>query len=249
MDKLKKFFIILLMMLMVTGIVVSPVLVSSAEEEEPKPVPYNNTYEFNLPERELSAEITYKAPSGITGDVDISMSAETNKETLKKFEKYTRKKVDAGDVGEVIYVTTTYSVPEDEQNVNPTYSIKVKVPKFYHKKELAVIAFSDYRSPQKSITPVKADKDGYITFTGNKNAYAYALIYNGAYKDIILIVILLLTMLIICVLVKILCVRRDNPYYQDKKKQKAIAKKKAEHKKNKHLAQELKREKERLKKH
>ena len=77
--------------------------------------------------------------------------------------------------------------------------------------------------------------------------YAFAIVYNGAYKDIILIGIIMLTFLILCIIIKVVCVRKDNPYVKEKKTQKAIQKKKAEHKKNKKLAQNLKREKERLK--
>ena len=181
-----------------------------------------------------------------TWNWNVEAIIETNKETLKKFEKYTRKKVDSGDVGEVIYITTTYSNELDKEQVSPTYLIKIKLPKFYAKKELAVIPFTDYRSPQK-LRSVKVDKDGCITFAGYSNMYAFAIVYNGAYKDIILIGIIMLTFLILCIIIKVVCVRKDNPYVKEKKTQKAIQKKKAEHKKNKKLAQNLKREKERLK--
>lgn len=207
---------------------------------------FKKTFQYSSTERDFSVSLLYSTYTELHGDVEITMTAETNKETLKKFEKYCKKKIDAASIGEVFYVTTTATNPVDQEELNGQYTFKVKLKKFYKNKDLAVIPFNDYRSPQ-SLKAVTVENDGSISFIGNKNAYAYAIVYNGAYKDLILIGILLLTVLIICVLVKIYCLRKDNPIYKEKKKQKAIKTKKEIHKENRKLAQELKRERDKIK--
>lgn len=217
---------------------------ASAETTQLLP-PYQREYTYKSEARELEVSLKYTYLSGFYGEMMVEMKAETDEATLKKFEKYCKKSIDSASIGEVIFVTRTYSDPQDA-NKSGIQSFTIKLPKFYKNKDVAVIPFEDYRSPQK-VKECTVDEDGCINFIGNNNAYAYAIIYNGVYKDIILIGIILLVVLIICVLVNIICLRKDNPYYKEKKVQKAINKKKAEHKKNKRLAQQLKREKEKMK--
>ena len=214
-------------------------------EEETLP-PYNKTYTYKAPSRGFEVTLEYSSVVGLHGDMVATFSEETNEETLKKFETYCKKKIDAASIGEVFYVDYELTSAEDNDKLRGQLKYTVKLPKFYHNKEVAVIPFLDYRSPQ-TLQPATVDDNGCITFFGNNSSYAYAIVYNGVYKQIILIVIILVVVLVLCVLIKIYCLRKDNPEIKERKKQKAIEKKKAEHKQNKRLAQELKREKERLK--
>jgi len=207
---------------------------------------YKNSYSFHDAERDVGIDLNFQSIATIQGDVNITLAVEHNDETLKNFQKYARKKIDSAAIGEVIYVSISATNEEDAENLSGTYKFTVSLPKSYNKKELAVIPFTDYRSPQNIRTITKND-DGTYSFIGDKNSYAYAIVYNGAYKQVIWIIIIMIIVLIVCVLVKIYCLRRDNPEIQERKKQKAVAKKKQQHKKNKKIAQELKREREKLK--
>ena len=91
------------------------------------------------------------------------------------------------------------------------------------------------------------DANGIISFSGTEKHYAYAIVYNGVYKDLILIGVILVILLVICVLVKIYTVRKDNPIYLEKKKDKATKQAKEAHKQNKKVQQALKRQKEKEK--
>lgn len=253
MEKFKKFISYFFVSLMVAMVLIPLALPHTAYAEEPEQQPepetktINKTINFEEPTKEYSISLNYKGSGLYSDDVNISISSEQNEEILKKFEKYAKKKVDAGDIGEVFYVTTEYQDEKDKNNLSSSYKFTIKLPKFYHNKELAIIPFTDQRTTQ-SVKPVTVDESGSISFNGNRTAYAYVLVYNGVYKDIILIVLILIVVLVICVSVKVICLRKDNPYYQEKKRDKAIAKKKAQHKQNKKLAQALKREKEKIKK-
>lgn len=213
---------------------------------EPLPI-FEKTVSMVDSEREVEVTLEYKTLVGVEGTIDFEITPEHDEETLEVFKKYVKKSIDSADVGEVFYVTANPSNPDDYDLTNGKYNFKVKLPKFYHNKDVAVIPFADYRTTQR-VKSATVDDDGYITFVGNSNAYAYAIVYNGVYKQIILIGIIMLVVLIICVSVKVYCVRKDNPIYKEKKKNKAIQKKKEQHKVNKRIAQELKREKEKLKK-
>ena len=215
---------------------------------------------FSMTDSEKGVEIllSYTTYIETPGDITIEMAPEHDEQTLENFQKYVKKEIDSASVGEVFYVNM---IPTDEENTdltNGSMNFRVKLPKFYNKfytkrdmergatiDNIAVIPFKDYRTPQR-VKAVKIDKEGYITFSGNTSAYAYAIVYNGVYKQIIVIVLILLTVLGICIWVKLICLRKDDPEYKEKKKQKAIQEKKEQHKINKRLAQELKREKERL---
>lgn len=249
MKKFKLFLSFMLFALLAGAAVLSPTstFIASAEGTQDYRPPYNKKFTVASAERECEVTLDYQYVAGLVGEFYAEISIETNEDTLKQFEKYCKKKIDAASIGEVFYVTKGVTNEEDKNRIYGTYSYKVKLPKFYHNKDVAVIPFNDYRSPQ-TVKSVTVNDEGYISFLGSSAAYAYAVVYNGVYKDIILIGIILLAILIICVVIKILCLRRDNPYIQDKKKEKAIAKKKAEHKNNKKIAKELKRQKEKLNK-
>ena len=206
---------------------------------------FKNSYHFIDSEKGVEVNLDYESSAKIYGEVNIEMGLETNQENLDRYETYARKKIDSADIGEVILVSITPTNSSDETHLNGFFTFKVDLPKFYDKKELAVIPFNDARTAQ-AVKQVTVNNDGTISFSGNVSATAYVIVYNGAYKDVIAIVILLLIVLIICVTVKILCLRKDNPAYLEKKKNKAIKKKKQQHKQNKKLAQELKREREKL---
>jgi len=217
-----------------------------AEEPTPPELPkFEKTFSATDETNGLAVSLEYSTVTGVAGTVDFEITFEHNEEALEKFQKYAKKDIDAASVGEVFYVKAIPSDPEDKNLVNGKYTFKIKLPKFYHNKDVAVIPFNDYRTTQ-TVKAVTVDEDGYIKFYGNQNAYAYAIVYNGVYKQIILIGVIMLVLLIICVTVKIYCLRKDNPEYQEKKKQKAIQQKKEQHKVNRKLAQELKREKEKL---
>lgn len=232
------------------GFVSTEKFTASAEEPpEPEIIKLEKQFSMTDEERGVEVMLTYTTFVETAGDITIEMTPEHNEETLEKFEKYVKKSIDSADVGEVFYVNMIPSDPENASLSNGSMTFKVKLPKFYKKfrkaDNIAVMPFKDYRTTQR-VKAVKIDDEGYITFTGNTSAYAYAIIYNGVYKQVILIVAILLAVLGICVWIKIICLRRDNPEYKEKKKQKAIQQKKEQHKVNKRLAQELKREKERI---
>ena len=200
-------------------------------------------------ERNVYVSLSYTTYLETAGDITIEMTPEHDEQKLETFQKYVKKELDSADVGDVFYVNM---IPSDEENndlTNGVMTFNVKLPKFYNKfknsDNIAVVPFQDYRTPHR-IKKVEWEDDGSITFVGNTSAYAYAIVYNGVYKQVIIIVLILLTLLGICVWVKIICLRKDNPEYKEKKKQQAIEKKKEQHKTNKRLAQELKREKEKL---
>ena len=232
----------------IVGFISPPQLQAHAETDPNEELPIFQK-KFTMIDSEHKVEVTldYKTFVGVNGTVEFEMAPEHDEQKLETFGKYVKKAIDTADVGEVFYVTANASDPDDYNLINGSYSFKIKLPKFYHNKEVAVIPFSDYRTTQR-VKQAEVDDEGYIKFTGNSNAYAYAIVYNGVYKQIILIGIIMLSLLIICVLVKIYCLRKDNPYHKEKKAEKAIEKKKEKHKINRRLAQELKREKEKLKK-
>ena len=246
MKKFKKILVFALVGLMVilNGLAGVPTK-AHAEEETPR-AHFKKSYQFIDNEKGVEVNLDYEAAADLAGEVDVQISLETNQENIDRYEKYARKKIDSADIGEIILVSMTPTNQEDAQRLNGLLKFKAKLPKFYKNKELAVIPFSDERTAQ-APKQVTVHDDGTITFSGNITATAYVIVYNGAYKDVIAIVILLLLVLIICVTVKILCLRKDNPAYLEKKKNKAIKKKKQQHKQNKKLAQELKRERERMK--
>lgn len=206
---------------------------------------YEDNFSYSNSEREVQIDCHYGTYQENVSDIDFEISIETNEETLKKFEKKIRKEIDAADVGEVIYVATYVNGERDHESVYGIYTYKVKLPKFYKNKDIAIFTFVDeeYRNT-KNLRSATVDDDGYLTITGSSGDYAYVIGYNGAYKQLIIIGVLLFSLLTICVLVKIYCLKRDDPHYQEKKKQKAIAKSKEQHKQNRKLAQELKRKKE-----
>ena len=217
-----------------------------AKAEETEGTRFYGTYNFNDPTREVNVTLEYSSLGVLEGEVEAEIHTENNEETLKKFEKYVRKKIDSADVGEVIYVTMTPTNAADAESLQGDYKFTVKLPKFYKNKDLAVMPFTDYRSPQ-NVKSVTKHSDGSISFEGTHSAYAYVICYNGVYKQIICIAIIMVIVLAICILVKIYCLRKDNPEFKEKKKEKAIAKKKAPNKQNKKLAQALKRERDKLK--
>lgn len=223
-----------------------------AEEPAPEKIKLEKNFYMTDDEKNVEVSLSYTTFIETSGDITIEMTPEHDEEKLEKFQKYVKKQIDSADVGEVFYVNM---IPSDENNTqltNGVMTFKVKLPRFYNKfrgsTDLAVIPFEDYRTAQR-VKAVRWEEDGSITFTGNTSSYAYAIVYNGVYKQIILIVIILLVILGICVWIKIICLRKDNPEYLEKKKQKAIQQKKEQHKVNKRLAQELKREKEKISKH
>lgn len=217
---------------------------AQAEEDDGKQF-FKNSYHFADSEKGVEVNLNYESSAKIYGEVNIEIQLETNQENLDRYQTYARKKIDSADIGEVILVSVTPTNPADETHLNGFFTFKVDLPKFYDKKELAVIPFTDARTAQ-SVKQITVHDDGTISFAGNITATAYVIVYNGAYKDVIAVIILLLVVLIICVTVKILCLRKDNPAYLEKKKDKAVKKKKLQHKQNKKLAQELKREREKL---
>lgn len=244
--KILKNIIVGLALVMFAGFLGAPMLASApAQAEEVNK--FKTTISCKSEVRQTEVTLNYTSRGELLGEPTIVVSIEENEETLKKMEKFAKKKVDASSIGEVVYISTTSSNPEDERNLNGEYKITIKLPKFYHNKEIALIPFSDERTPQ-NLRNIAENEDGSFTFYGSTSIYAYAIVYNGMYRHIILIVIILLVLLVLCVTIKILCLRKDNPELKEKKKQKAIEQKKNEHKQNRKLAQELKREKEKLKK-
>ena len=220
---------------------------NSVLAEEPPKTQLEKHFSMTDNERNYEVKLKYRTYTETTGDMEITMTAEHDTEKFKTFEKYVKKQIDSADVGEVFYVTMTPSDPENTSLMNASMEFRVKLPKFYKNKDIAVVPFKDYRTTNR-VVAVKVEDDGFVKFYGNTSVYAYAIVYNGIYKDIILIGVILFSLLIICVLVKIYCLRKDDPIYKERKKEKAIAKKKEQHKQNKRIAQELKREKERLSK-
>lgn len=250
MEKLKKIFSLTFLGIIVAVSVligfVSPQS-NSVFAEEPEKTRLEKNFSMTDEERNYVVNLRYKTYSETSGDIEITMTPEHDEEKLKTFQKYVKKSIDSADVGEVFYVTLTPSDPDNTTIMNASMEFNVKLPKFYKNKEIAVIPFNDYRTTQR-VVAVTVQDDGFVRFYGSTKAYAYAIVYNGIYKDIILIGIILFSVLIICVLVKVYCLRKDNPVYIEKRKEKATAKKKEQHKQNKRLAQELKREKEKLSK-
>jgi len=239
---------VLVALTMIAGFVSPGHKKAYAESDPNESLPiFEKTFTMVDTEREVEVTLDYKTLVGVEGTIDFEITPEHNEETLEVFKKYVKKAIDSADVGEVFYVSANPSDPDSKELINGRYNFKIKLPKFYHNKDVAVIPFTDYRTTQR-VKSTTVDDDGYITFTGNAQAYAYAIVYNGVYKQIILIGVIMLVILVICVLVKVYCLRKDNPQYKEKKKQKAIEQKKEQHKVNKRLAQELKREKEKLKK-
>lgn len=249
MKTFKKIISIICLSILVAGSVFAGSISSNnfanAEESQPQITQLEKTFSMKDDVSGMDVELTYSTILLTEGDIDIVMSAEHDEEKLETFQKYVKKSIDSASVGEVFYVTMTPSDPTNNKLVNGTMKFKIKLPKFYKNKELAIIPFQDYRTAQR-VKSAEMDDEGYITFYGNTTAYAYAIVYNGIYKHIILIAIIMVVVLTICILVKIYCLRKDNPEYKEKKKQKAIQEKKEQHKQNRRLAQELKREKEKL---
>ena len=215
-------------------------------DEQPK-TKLEKNFEMTDTEKDYVVKLKYSTLLETDGDINITMEPEHDEEKLEVFQKYVKKSIDSASVGEVFYVTLEPTGSDNSVLLHGNMEFKVQLPKFYRNKELAVIPFKDYRTTQRVIA-VTIDDDGIMTFYGNTTAYAYAIVYNGIYKQIILIIAILLAVLGICVTVKIYCLRKDNPEYIEKKKQKATEKKKEQHKLNKRMAQELKREKEKLSK-
>lgn len=206
---------------------------------------YKEHFEQSFSEPSVHIVCNYETHAEIIGTIDLTFAIEQDEETLERFHKYCKKKIDAADVGFVFYPNTTYS--EDTKLPSANYNYKVKLPKNLQNKEIAVMPFTDYRTTGTPI-PVKVSEDGYISFKTYESAYAVAIVYNGVYKDLLLIGALLIVLLVICVLIKIYCVRRDNPYIQDKKKEKAILKAKEAHHQNRILQKAAKRQKEEIRK-
>lgn len=205
----------------------------------------NKQFEQSFSEPQTLITCTYTTYAELNGTIDLTFSLEKDEEKLEKFHKVCRKQIDSADIGFVFYQETTYSA--DSKLPIGEYRYKVKLPDNLAKKDLAVIPFSDYRTAKKLLA-VEATEDGYISFRTSEDTYAVAIVYNGVYKDLILIGIILLVVLTICVLVKVYCVRKDNPYIQDKKKEKAIKKAKEAHHQNRILAKAAKRQKEEIRK-
>lgn len=209
---------------------------------------YTGTFSQTFAEDNIKIDLTYTElglPKILDKEVTIELTQEKDEETLKKFHKYVKKKIDSADIGFVFYCTTTFD-GQTENLPNATYNFVVTIPKNLRNKELAVIPFKDYRTTTTTI-PVVPDANGIISFSGTEKHYAYAIVYNGVYKDLILIGVILVILLVICVLVKIYTVRKDNPIYLEKKKDKATKQAKEAHKQNKKLQQALKRQKEKEK--
>lgn len=195
----------------------------------------------------ISVEYTEKG-TAIIGDkpINVSFKVEQNEETIKKYHKYVKKKIDSADIGILFYPETTFD-GQTTNLPNANYKYKVTLPKNLRNKELAVIPFTNYRTTATTQAVTINKSDGSITFNGSENIHAFAIVYNGVYKDLILIGIILLTLLIVCVTVKIYAVRKDNPAVLDKKNEKGKKQAKEAHKQNRKLAQALKRQKEKEK--
>lgn len=259
MDKIKKIFCYILLIILVggatcIGFLPQNCLTTFAEGEESGKTtpeilpPYENSYSVESSARKVTVNLKVNITLGLHGDLTADLAIEENKDTLKQFQKYVKKQIDSADIGELFYATLTPTSTEDKTPISARQQYKVYLPKSYKHKDVAVIPFTDYRTTQRVISATIDKTDCSITFFGNNSAYAYAIVYNGVYKQIIWIAIIMVAVLTICILVKIYCLRKDDPYYKDKKAQKEIAKKKAKHKENRKLAQELKREKEKLNK-
>lgn len=253
MSKFKKFLVFGMMFIMVAFAVLSGVTSESAfategeDETTTTPLPpYHKVYTYTDETVGIEVVLEYTSNVALEGDVEISISRETDEVKLKKYRKYSKKKIDSAEIGEVILVNISATNEADAEKLNGQFKYTIKLPKSYKKKELAVIPFNDQRTPQ-SLKNVTLNEENKITFSGSQSATAYAIVYNGAYIQVFWIIVVLLVVLIVCVTVKVICLRRDNPEYAEKKKQKAIAKKKAEHKQNKRMAKELKRERDKLK--
>lgn len=207
---------------------------------------YNAQFSATFEDPSVDIECSYVTSEELVGDINVTFAIEKGEENLKRFGKYVKKSIDSADIGVLFYQQTEYSAT-DKRIPRASYSYKIKIPKNLRNKDVAVIPFSDERTTS-GIKAVTVDKDGYISFKGGAEIYAYAIVYNAVYKDLILIGLLLLVILIICVLVKVYCVRKDNPYVQEKKREKAIQKAKEAHKQNRALAKATKRQKEEMKK-
>jgi len=221
---------------------------ASTKAAEPNNL-FTATYEQNFAEENINIKVVYteKTAADFNGEAVVNLTLEKDEEKLKTFQKYVKKQVDSADVAFVFYPTTTVTNWNGENLPSATYTYTVTLPKNLRKKDVAVIPFKDYRTTNRSIPTNVSKESGAITFSGGETIYAYAVVYNGVYKDLILIGVILVIVLAICVCVKIYTVRKDNPMVLDKKKEKAIKKAKEAHKQNKKLAQALKRQKEKEK--
>lgn len=242
---MKKFIVFALLGLMIIsyGLLCKP---TPTHAEEPEIVPYEKSYQFADEEKGVEINLDYKTTALIKGEISVEFELEKDEKDLERYKKYAQTKINSAEIGEVFYAKLSSTDPDDEKKLGGMFKYTVKLPKFYKNKELAVITFSDERTA-KSIKEVTVAEDGTISFTGSSSVYAYAIVYNGAYKQVFWVIVVLIVVLAICVTVKVLCLRKDNPEIKERKKQKAINKKKQMHKQNKKLAQELKREREKLK--
>lgn len=246
---MKKYISLFLLSLFVVGLCLAPSIqktnttLCSADEL------FHDVYDYEFAEDNIKISVDYTEKFVAHGkDINVNVTLEKNEENLKKFQKYVKKRVDSADVGFVFYpITEVDGKVETKDLPAANYKYTITLPKKLKNKDLAIIAFTDYRTTRRPI-PVEVTKEGTITFSGSEGVYAYAVVYNGIYKDLILIGCIMLLVLLICVAVKIYAVRKDNPAVLEKKEEKAKKQSKDAHKANKKLAQALKRQKEKEKK-
>ena len=169
MKKFKSILSLILLTLLVGGFTLGGSLIPNKTfAESSNLTPYHNTYTYSAPTRGYDVTLEFTSVVGLEGDVVVSFQEEANEETLKKFEKYCKKKLDAGDIGEVFYVSYSLTNEEaDKKNFNGQLKYTVKLPKFYKNKEILIFCFTKL--------------SGFLKISLNQIAIFSSSIYNCIY--------------------------------------------------------------------